>query len=118
MKQYLITGSALSLAFFALGLSLLRAGEESRAALKAQAQVAQARAEKIALSKVPDGRITSVEIEKENGRLVWSFDIAVPHSENVTEVQIDAKTSKIVLVKIETPEQQMQEIKDDHEGNK
>src|SRR5262245_9240496 len=118
MKQYLKTGSILFLALFALDVFSLRAGEESQEALKAQAEISQAKAQNIALSKVPNGEIKSVEIEKENSRLVWSFDIAVPHSKNITEVQVDAKTSEIVLVEIETPEQQMQEIKADNEGNK
>ena len=68
-------------------------------------------------AKVPDGNIKSSELEKENGKLVWSFDIAVPESKNITEVQVDAKTSKIVLVEIETPEQQAQEAKTDNDSS-
>lgn len=69
----------------------------------------QAAAQKTALAKVPNGKIKSGELEKEHGKLVWSFDISMPHSKNITEVQVDAKTGKIVVVEIETPKDQAKE---------
>ena len=42
------------------------------------------------------------ELEKEHGRLVWSFDIAMPGTNVVTEVQVDAMTGEIVSVEKET----------------
>ena len=117
-NQSLKNGSILTLIILGFGFSTaLAAPEESQEALKAQAEVTQAQAEKIALGKVPDGNIKSSELEKENGKLVWSFDIAIPESKNITEVQVDAKTSEIVLVEIETPEQQAQEAKTDNDSS-
>jgi hypothetical protein len=116
-NQSLKNGSILTLIILGFGFSTALVAEESQEALKAQAEVTQAQAEKIALGKVPHGNIESSDLEKENGKLVWSFDIVVPESKNITEVQVDAKTSEIVLVKIETPEQQAQEAKTDSESS-
>ena len=109
MKAKLIT-LTLSLALIA-GLSLPApvAAKEPDAALKAQAKVTQEAAAKTALAKVSSGKIKSAELEKEHGKLVWSFDISMPKSKNITEVQVDAKTGKIVSVEVETPEQQAAE---------
>lgn len=93
----------------ALGFSAAVAADESSAALKAQAKITQEDAAKTALAKVPGGKIKSAELEKEHGKLVWSFDISMPKSKNITEVQVDAKTGKVVSVEVETPEQQAKE---------
>jgi uncharacterized membrane protein YkoI len=86
--------------------------------LQTEAKVTQAAAEKTALAKVPNGKIKSGELEREHGKLVWSFDISVPHSKNITEVQVDAKTGKITAVAIETPKDQAKEKAADKEERK
>ena len=75
--------------------------QPSEARLMKETKVAKSRAEKTALTKVPDGIIKSAELEREHGLLIWSFDIAKPDTKNITEVQVDAKTGKIASVKIE-----------------
>lgn len=90
-------------------LSNIASAEETRATLKAQAKVTQADAEKTALAKVPDGKIENSELEKEHGKLIWSFDISMPNSTNITEIQVDAKTGNIVSNKTETPKDQAKE---------
>src|ERR1700682_4552973 len=92
-----------------LTTSVLTMSQETRAQLQAEAKVTQAAAEKTALAKVPNGKIKSGELERERGKLVWSFDISMPHSKNITEVQVDAKTGKIVAVEVETPKDQAKE---------
>ena len=87
----------------------LGAAEETQAALKAQAKITQPEAEKTALAKVPDGKIKAAELEKEHGKLIWSFDISMLKSRNITEVQVDAKTGKIVSTQVETPKDQARE---------
>ncbi len=89
--------------------------KESPEALKAQAKITQAQAEKTALAKVPHGKTKSSELEKEHGMLVWSFDISMPKTKNITEVQVDAVTGKVVSTEIETPEQQAKEAEEDKE---
>ena len=83
--------------------------QPSEARLMKETKVAKSRAEKTALTRVPDGIIKSAELEREHGLLIWSFDIAKPGTKNITEVQVDAKTGKIASVKIETPKDQATE---------
>ena len=91
------------------GSSVGLASEVTQAKLQAQAKVSEADAQATALAKVPGGAVSSSELEKEHGKLVWSFDIAKAGSKNVTEVQVDAKTGKIVSTKTETPDQEHKE---------
>ena len=101
-----------------LGLSVAVAAEESQAALKAEAKITQEEATKTALAKVQDGKVKSVEIERENGKLIWSFDISMPKSKSITEVQVDAKTGKIVSTQVETPKDQAAEAAADKKAKK
>jgi uncharacterized membrane protein YkoI len=48
-------------------------------------------------------------LEKEHGKLIWSFDIAMPKSKSITEVQVDALSGKIVSTQVETPKDQAKE---------
>lgn len=99
----------------ALGLSapLVSAASESESALKAQAKVTETQARATALAKVPGGIVQSAELEKEHGKLVWSFDINEPKSPTVIEVQVDAKTGLVVSTKTESPAEQAREAKAD-----
>lgn len=69
---------------------------DKQSKLEAQAKVSRAEAEKIALAKVPGGKIKDSEIEEEDGRLIWSFDIATAGTKELTEVEVDAKTGEII----------------------
>lgn len=103
-----------SLAFVAaiiFAASTSMAGDQSQSALKKQAKVTGEQATKSALSQVPGGTVKSFELEKENGKLIWSFDIAKPKTRNIIEVQVDAKTGKIVSTQTETPTDQLLEAK-------
>lgn len=80
------------------------------------AKITKAEAQKIALNRVPNGTIKESELEKEKGRLIWSFDVATPGTKNITEVNVDANTGEIVAVDIETPEKEAKEAKE--EGDK
>jgi peptidase YpeB-like protein len=99
-----------SLAFVAaLGLSGTIFGAPSEAVLMKEATVSKAQAEKTALGKVPNGVIKSEELEREHGKLIWSFDIGTNGTKNITEVQVDAKDGKIVSVQTESPRAQAKE---------
>ena len=100
----------------ALGLTVATAKDKDDPKLLAKAKITRAAAEKTALTKAPDGTVKDAELEEENGKLVWSFDIARPGTKNITEVQVDAITGKIVLVEVETPKDQAKEAKEDKEG--
>jgi Peptidase propeptide and YPEB domain len=107
-------GAVLALGFVmaASGLSMAEA-RSSKGQLMKQASLDRHEAEKIALTSVAHGVVKSVELEKEHGKLVWSFDIARPGTKEITEVQVDAKTGQIVLVENETPAQQAAEAQAD-----
>jgi hypothetical protein len=70
------------------------------AALKSQAKISVEEARATALKKVP-GVIKEEELEKENGKLVYSFDIQATGQKDITEVQVSAIDGSIVSVEKE-----------------
>ncbi len=93
-----------------------KAGTEAK--LEAQAKITKAEAQKIALAKVPGGTIKEGEIEKEKGKLIWSFDITTPGTKDITEVQVDAMTGQVVDVAKETVAEQEKEKNEEKEEKK
>ena len=83
--------------------------QNKQARLEAKAKIAKADARQTALQQVPNGTVKESEIEKEHGKLIWSFDIAVPDSRNIKEVNVDATTGQVISTETETPEQQAKE---------
>lgn len=108
----------LTLSVALLGLFAGCASVESEASLQAQAKISRAAAERTALAKVPGGTIKEGGLEKEKGKLVWSFDIAKPGDKNITEIHVDAITGAIISEEIETPEKEAKEKKEKEEKKK
>ncbi len=73
--------------------------KSDQANLASQAKITREQAEKTALKKAK-GAFEEGELEMENGKLVYSFDIRNKKG-TITEVQVDAKTGKIVSVEEE-----------------
>lgn len=67
--------------------------EEDQAGLRAEAKVSMQEAEKTALAKEP-GAVSSRELENEDGRAIYSFDIQTAHG--IREVHVDAATGTVV----------------------
>ena len=65
---------------------------ETMAQLKAEAKITEAAAKATALAKVPGGWVKASELERENGKLLYSFDIATKGKTGIDEVQVDAIT--------------------------
>jgi hypothetical protein len=86
----------------------LKAGSREKQ-LEKEAKITRNQAEHLALAKVAHGRVSDAELEREHGILIWSFDITQPGTRNISEVQVDAKTGKVVSVKTETPKDQAAE---------
>jgi uncharacterized membrane protein YkoI len=101
-------GSLAVIAAFSFS-SVALAAPTDEAALIKEAKVSKTDAEKTALAKVPNGTIKSEEIEREHGKLVWSFDIAKPGAKDITEIQVDAMSGKITHIEIEKPKDQARE---------
>ncbi len=75
--------------------------KEERAGMLAQAKITPAQALRAARARVPHSTVKSAELEREDGRLVYSFDLVVPGGEGVEEVWVDATTGKVLSVKHE-----------------
>ncbi len=100
-----------------LSLTMIFAhAQDTPSSLMNEAKVSEASARATALAKAPNGTVQSFELERENGLLVWSFDIARPRTKNIIEVQVDAISGKIASVKTETPAAQAKEAKADRSG--
>jgi uncharacterized membrane protein YkoI len=69
---------------------------EPQAQLKAEAKISLAKAKKTALAQVPHGTIKSSELEREKGKLIYSFDIATKGKSGIDEVNVDAVTGALV----------------------
>ena len=67
-------------------------------------------AQKIALEKEP-GKIESKELEKEQGKLIYSFDIRT--ATGLHEVIVDAMTGNVIADKVETPADEAKEKQQD-----
>jgi hypothetical protein len=84
--------------------------QQSETELLQQVRVTKHQAKKIALARVRHGAIKCVELQKENGVLIWSVDIAQPPKKDLTDVWVDATTGKITAVAVETPNTEKEEV--------
>jgi len=71
------------------------------AALLSQAKVSEDSARKVAMTRVPGSTVAALELEREHGLLIWSFDLAVAGKPGIEEVEVDALTGKIARVEHE-----------------
>lgn len=89
---------------------------EQQAKLASQARIKKEQAQEIALKRAP-GIVESGELEREHGKLVYSFDIRNSKG-TIDEVQVSAITGKIVRVEHETKAQEEAEKKQDEKNGK
>jgi uncharacterized membrane protein YkoI len=68
------------------------------AALAREAKISLDSARAIATKRVPNGTIRSQELEREHGRLIYSFDMKVGNRAGITEVNVNARTGAVVGV--------------------
>ena len=83
---------------------------ETQADLQKDARISMEKAREIALAKVKGGKIESGELEREHGRLIYSFDIRTSKP-GITEVNVNAITGKIVGVQKENAAKEAAEKK-------
>ena len=84
---------------------------KGNAKLKSEAKVSEADAIATAQKEVPDGKIQSAEIEREGGKLIYSFDIKVPKKSGVEEVNVDAVSGTVVKKEHESAKAEKAEMK-------
>ena len=86
---------------------------KAEAALRATAKVGEDSARAIALKVVPGATVKSSEIEKEKGKLIWSFDLKVAGKKGIEEVNVDAMTGKVLGHEHESDAKEAKEAKDE-----
>ena len=91
---------------------------ETQAELQKEAKMTMADARALAEKTVPKGKIASGEIEREGGKLIYSFDMKVPGKSGIDEVNIDAMTGTLISNKHETPKDEKAEAKADAKAAK
>ena len=98
-------------AVFETGAVAPAAAHVDHPAHAAKAKVTMKAARATALAKTHGGKVESAELEREHGRLVYSFDIRMPGKKGIEEVQVDANKGNIVSVVHESPKTERQEAK-------
>ncbi len=91
-------------------------GSKSVARTKSAAKVTMKEARATALAQVPGGRIKSSELERENGQLLYSFDIRTRNG--IKEVHVDALTGKVLEVKSESAANEASERRNERRESK
>ena len=81
------------------------------AALVKRATVPEEEAAKTALATVPNAQIKAVELEDENGQLIYSYELKVPGHSGIEEVNVNAKTGAVVNTEHESPAAERGEAK-------
>lgn len=107
MKNKIIITGLLACGLVVCGVAGCKSGHH------AKAKISKEEATATALAQVPNGTVKDSELEKEHGKWIWSFDIAIPGSQDIKEVAVDANTGKLIGVETETPEQQAKEKAED-----
>ena len=81
--------------------------------LAAEAKISLDSARTIALHKVKNGHVAAEELEREHGRLIYSFDVKVPGKSGIQEVNVNAITGAVVGVHHESAATEAREARDD-----
>lgn len=69
---------------------------ETKPGLLKRAKITSDSAVAVAKAKLPKATVNSAEIEEEDGRLIFSFDMKTAGKSGIDEVNVDALTGKIV----------------------
>jgi uncharacterized membrane protein YkoI len=91
---------------------------ETQAQLQKEAKFSMADARAMALRTVPHSTIQAGEIEREGGKLIYSFDMKVAGKSGIDEVNIDAISGKLISNQHETPAAERAEAKADKKAAK
>jgi Peptidase propeptide and YPEB domain len=78
-----------------------------------QAKITEDVAAAAAQKRVPKGKIEGVELEKENGKLIFSYDLKTEGKTGIDEVQVSAISGKVVSFTHETPAMEKKEAAED-----
>lgn len=82
---------------------------ETQAQLQAEAKITETAARATALKEVPNGTVKSSELEREHGKLIYSFDISAPGKSGVEEVNVNAIDGSVVAKEHESAKTEKKE---------
>ena len=83
----------------------------NKSEMKMGARISKDSAKVVALAQVPGGKVKEVELEKEDGSLIYSFDIKVAGKRGIEEVHVDAMTGAMLKTEHETRKAEKKEAK-------
>ena len=86
--------------------------------LAKQANVTEDVAAAAAQARVPKGKIQGVELERENKKLIYSYDIKTAGKSGIDEVHVDAMTGKVISFEHESPAAEQKEAAEDAKAAK
>jgi len=86
-----------------------KAMKESQATLQKEAKISEETARATALKEVPNGTVKSSELEREHGKLIYSYDISVPGKSGVEEVNVNAIDGSVVAKQHESAKTEKKE---------
>lgn len=84
--------------------------------LARQAKISESAARATALAKVPGATVEAAELEREGGKLLYSYDLKVAGMSGIQEVQVNAIDGSIVGVQHETPADMAKEAAADRQA--
>ena len=93
-----------------LGAQAMQVTEATPGLLK-KAKITADSAIALAKAKLPRATISSAEIEEEDGKLIYSFDLKTAGKKGIDEVNVDAMTGKVGKVEHESPADEAKEEK-------
>ena len=83
----------------------------SARSLASQAKISADSAQRVALAQVPNGTVKSHELEREHGKLIYSFDITVAGQSGVEEVNVSAIDGSVIAHEHENAAAEKKEAK-------
>lgn len=103
-RHHLATVLALTALLGASTLPSTAAARHERVSMRpaARERISMRQARRAALAQVPGGTVRSGELEREEGRLIYSFDIHAPGHSGIQEVHVDPYTGAVLAVKHES----------------
>jgi len=94
------------------------AKKETQADLQKEAKISEADARATALQQVPNGVVKSSELEREKGKLIYSYDISVPGKSGIEEVNVNAIDGSVVAKTHESPKTEKKEARQEAKEKK
>jgi YVTN family beta-propeller protein len=79
------------------------------ASLARQAKISEDSALAVARARIPNGTVSSLELEREDDHLMYSMDVKVPGKSGVEELNVDATNGGILAQEHESPEAEARE---------